>query len=377
MSYEADELRKAGMLVDVMACRADGSSLLTTTGLRELARRRSSLGSMATEIRNLIGTSSYNTLRVVFLFLCLVQLAVVDREHDYDLIHALMGYPAGYVASQYCRLVRKPLIVSVHGHDIEKQSPRYDMTAPMVLRALSRSDAVIARDEHHASLARNMLADSSKVVQIPLSVDTSKFKPNINGSELRARYGIGDNETVVLFGPRLERIYRGEDFIRAASIVSESVSNARYVLLGGGPAKGDLEKLARELHLPAVFVGPVRFDEMPRLYGMCDIYCHPGTFGQGVSGLEALSCGKPVLGYNASQVKVIDHKDGLLATPFDIASLASNLLWLVENPKVRKEMGENGRQRMVLENDARVVARQLISEYEKVILRFTAADRSH
>jgi len=377
VSYEAEELKKLGVSVNIATCGASRSHLLTIEGLKELGRRHASLRSTVAEITSMIGTSPYNILRAIYLFLCLVQLAVVDREHNYDLIHAFVGYPAGYVASKYCMLVRKPLVVSIHGHDIERQGPRYDLTLPMVDEALNQCDAVIARDKHHASLARNMLTDPSKVSEVPLSVDTRKFRPNVDGSELRARYGIGGDETVVLFGPRLENIYRGDDFIHAASIASKSARNIRYVLLGGGQARRDVTKLARDLCVPAIFTGPVCFGEMPRFYDMCNIYCHPCTFGQGVSGLEALSSGKPVLGYDASQVKVVDREDGLLARPFDYADLASKLLWLINHPRERKEMGENGRNRMVSENDVRVVARQLVEVYEKTILRSSPAGQFH
>jgi glycosyltransferase involved in cell wall biosynthesis len=377
VAYEAEELRKLGVSIDVTPCRASRSHLLTIEGLKELGRRHASLGSIVAEITSMIGASPYNILRAIYLFLCLVQLAVVDREHDYDLVHAFVGYPAGYVASKYCMQVRKPLVVSIHGHDIEKQSPRYDQTLPMVKEALNRCDAVIARDEHHASLARNMLIEPGKVLEVPLSVDTRKFRPNVDGSELRERYGIGDDETVVLFGPRLEEIYRGDDFIRAASMVSRSARNIRYVLLGGGQATGDVTKLARDLCVTAIFTGPICFSEMPRFYNMCDIYCHPCAFGQGVSGLEALSSGKPVLGYDVSQVKIVDQKDGLLARPFDYADLASKLLWLINHSRERKEMGENGRNRIVSENDVRVVARQLVEAYEKTILGFRPTGEHH
>ena len=122
-------------------------------------------------------------------------------------------------------------------------------------------------------------------------------------------------------------------------------------LVGDGPERGPLERLAAELRLDVRFAGAVGQDEVRAFYEDAELFCLP-TFaeGLGVVLLEAMAFGLPVVSTLVMGVPEVveDGETGLLVRPGRPDLLAEALVRLAAAPELRDRMGRAGR-RCVLE----------------------------
>jgi glycosyltransferase involved in cell wall biosynthesis len=315
--------------------------------------------------------SSYSVaVKKYFVYLVFAALIYkLHSKHSFDLIHAFWSYPAGISAVLAKELINKPIIISVLGYDVEEYQLRdkffneIKFFKEISKLALEKADIVIAGTENHYFNLINRGINKQKLRFIPLGIDTIRFSPEVDGSLIRREKGIKNDDIVVGFGPRLMNLYGPEDFIKAAAIVSKTAPNTYFMLIGSGPLCHYLEKLSRIFNIRTVFAGNIPFQSMPYYYAALDIYCIPSYAGQGVSALEAMSSGKPVIGYNTGTIRITDGVDGFLVEKGNIEELAEKILLLIRNPTLRRNMGENARRKVVSQYDITTCARRILSTY--------------
>jgi glycosyltransferase involved in cell wall biosynthesis len=145
--------------------------------------------------------------------------------------------------------------------------------------------------------------------------------------------------------------------LRALARLRDEGLPLRATLVGEGPERGRLERLARELGLESlvVFTGAVSQDELPALYGAADVFCLP-TLAEavGVVNMEAMATGLPVVSSGLMGVPelVEDGVSGLLVTPGREDELAAALKRLAEDPELRRRLGEGGRRKVAEKFDS-------------------------
>ncbi|MER5206894.1 glycosyltransferase [Streptomyces sp. NPDC002825] len=134
------------------------------------------------------------------------------------------------------------------------------------------------------------------VVRAPLGVDLERCRPGRRSSVLRARYA-GGERVLLLLCSRLSVEKRPGTALDALEELRGLGIAAALVVAGDGPLRGSLERRARERRLPVRFLGHVADREaLADLQAAADVCLAPGpaeTFG--LSALEALACGTPVV----------------------------------------------------------------------------------
>lgn len=149
----------------------------------------------------------------------------------------------------------------------------------------------------------------------------------------------------VLLTNRHEPQKKFEYVIRAMGFVSKRFPRAKLIIPGPATAHTPvLRLLVRRLGLTrsVLFLGQVSEEELQRLYHHAAVYVYPSPqedFGLGL--LEAGAWGVPTVAWNNAgpTVTIEDGVTGFLATPFDISDYAEKIVWLLEDPKLRHEMG--------------------------------------
>jgi glycosyltransferase involved in cell wall biosynthesis len=120
-----------------------------------------------------------------------------------------------------------------------------------------------------------------------------------------------------------------------------------------------------------VFTG-VR-DDVARLLSATDVYVKPGVVEGfiGITVLEALGLGKPVVAFETEDVKLAltDGETGLIAPNGDVASLAERIVYLLRNPSVGSALGLAGQQVVLQRFDFGVLAGRLEEFYQGVLER--------
>ncbi|MFE7710449.1 glycosyltransferase [Streptomyces sp. NPDC057486] len=152
------------------------------------------------------------------------------------------------------------------------------------------------------------------VVRAPLGVDLRRCRPGRRSTVLRARHAHG-RSVLLLLGSRLSVEKRPGRALDALAVLNGLGVPAKLLVAGDGPLRAGLESRVRAERLPVEFLGHVRDRErMADLQAAADICLAPGpaeTFG--LSALEALACGTPVVASTSSALPEVIGGAGVAA----------------------------------------------------------------
>jgi phosphatidyl-myo-inositol dimannoside synthase len=193
-----------------------------------------------------------------------------------------------------------------------------------------------------------------KLVRLRPGVDASVFQPG-QGAEIRRDVGLADRRVVVCVSRLMPR--KGQDvLIRALPAVQKRVPDAALLIVGGGPARGSLERLATSTGVreSVAFTGSVPWDALPAYYGAGDVFAMPcrsrfrglDVEGLGIVFLEAAACGLPVVAGDSGGAPdaVADGVTGRLVDGRSVAKVAEVVASLLEDPGHASVMGARGRE---------------------------------
>ncbi|MFF4872043.1 glycosyltransferase [Streptomyces sp. NPDC000961] len=176
------------------------------------------------------------------------------------------------------------------------------------------------------------------VVRAPLGVDLDHCRPGRRDTATRARYADGQR-VLLLLCSRLSVEKRPGTALDALEELRGAGIEAALVVAGDGPLRAGLERRARERRLPVRFVGHLADrEDLADLQAAADVCLAPGpaeTFG--LSALEALACGTPVVVSASSALPEVVGTAGVAAadTPAAFASGVQGLLALPETVRRR------------------------------------------
>jgi glycosyltransferase involved in cell wall biosynthesis len=176
-------------------------------------------------------------------------------------------------------------------------------------------------------------------------VDGQLFHPARRSSELRAEWGMGEDEIAVVHVGRLAAEKNLQLLVRAFRALQRSLPQRRLrlVLVGDGPLRTQLQE-----QLPdALFCGVQRGDALAAHYASGDLFLFPSlseTFGNVV--LEALASGLAVVAFDqAAAAQHIRHgHNGALAIPGDEQAFIEAARWLLEDGEIFRRVRLNARQ---------------------------------
>jgi phosphatidylinositol alpha-1,6-mannosyltransferase len=198
-------------------------------------------------------------------------------------------------------------------------------------------------------------AAERRMVRLTPGVDTETFVPDPAGRLMvRERYGLGDRPVVVCVSRLMPR--KGQDtLVKALPGIRRRVPGAALLLVGGGPYRGALEKLAAETEVAddVLFTGSVSFDELPAHYAAGDVFAMPcrtrrgglDVEGLGIVYLEASATGLPVVAGDSGGAPdaVLDGRTGFVVRGGDAAALTAEVTRLLASPEPARTVGGRGR----------------------------------
>jgi len=275
------------------------------------------------------------------------------KEFSIDIVHAHFAYPAGFAGILAKKATEKPLVVTLHGVDIiTEPSINYGIRLKktydrMVEKVVAHADKVFAASTFVYQEALNVGCDRERLVLLPNGVDLTRFHPEINGAFIAKRLGV--EKRPLVFTLRAHEPKNGIEYlIRAVPLVVKEIPETIFVIGGDGSLRKYHEALARKLKVDnsCMFVGRISPRELPYYYSACDIFVIPSvTEAFGIVTVEAMACGKPVIGTNVGGTRdiVSDEVSGFLVRPKESNDIANKIISLIENPKQRREMGIKGR----------------------------------
>jgi glycosyltransferase involved in cell wall biosynthesis len=229
------------------------------------------------------------------------------------------------------------------------------------------TDAFIAVAASHGKfLVEREGFPADRVAVIANGVDTQKYVPMSDATEVRSELGIAHDAPVVGIVAALRPEKNHELFLEMANRVVRQLPAARFLIVGDGPRHADLEHCCRELSLEqnVLFVGSR--SDVPRLLAAMDVFALTShNEANPISILEAMSVGLPVVSTNVGSIHeaVTDGETGHLVPAGSAEQLAGRVLDLLTDSPKRSAMGAAARQSVM---DGWSIE-SMVSGYERLI----------
>jgi glycosyltransferase involved in cell wall biosynthesis len=230
-----------------------------------------------------------------------------------DVIHGNWIVPTGLIAAIAGQILRVPVLNTAHGMDL-RISERQPIRALFDLAARLSDKTIIVSP----SMRSRKILQNSEV--IPMGVDAQFFEINPDR-----------NTKTVVYTRSLEPVYDAETLIRSVPIVTEIISDARFIIAGTGSQEAHLKAVAGEIDTKGsiTFLGHVLSEKIPELMKHASVFVSTAIAdGTSPALLEAIAAGLTpiVTDIDANRPFVMDGKDGFLFKPRDARDLAMKII---------------------------------------------------
>lgn len=279
----------------------------------------------------------------------------IARSHGCESVLFGAAAPLGLLAPSLASAGVGRSVGLTHGH--EAGWTQWPGSRGLIKRVGARLDVLTYLGEYTRSRIAAAVGTeaAARMVRLTPGVDSDVFTPDADGQAVRQRYGLGDRPVIVCVSRLMPR--KGQDvLIRALPRVLRRVPDAALLLVGGGPYRGDLDKLVREhgVERDVVFTGSVPWPELPAHYAAGDVFAMPcrtrnrglDVEGLGIVYLEASAAGLPVIAGNSGGAPdaVREGITGHVVEGEDVDVVATRLIERLSDPQGSQAMGQRGRE---------------------------------
>ncbi len=188
-------------------------------------------------------------------------------------------------------------------------------------------------------------------------VDTNRFQPGLDGSQLRAEAGVTPDAPLVALLARFQDVKGHDVFQDMARLVAQAIPDAQFIVAGEN-TQTSADNAYKTRILEAAANDPLLKNRLHYLGFRADterviaaadvVVCSSHFESYGMVNIEAMASGKPVVSTNRGgpSETVADGETGYLVPPGDAAGLARQVIALLENPELRQQMGTAARARV-------------------------------
>ena len=249
-------------------------------------------------------------------------------------------------------------------HGLEVSAVRMPGSGPVLARVGRDAAAITYVSQWCRDLLAPAFGTDVRSELLPPAVDPAEFHPGVDGSAVRARYGLGERPVVLCVSRLVER--KGQDqLVRALPELRRRVPGTALLVVGGGPHREGLERLAVETGVAddVFFTGIVDGDELPAHYAAGDVFAMPcrerrGGFeveAFGIVFIQAQAVGVPVVAGNIGGVPdavgvggadVGADSGGLLVDGTDLAAVTDAVTQLLQDRALARRLGDQGARRV-------------------------------
>jgi glycosyltransferase involved in cell wall biosynthesis len=305
-----------------------------------------------------------------------IKRAIADFEPDVVHTHSAKAGVLGRLAAWSLRV--PAIIHTVHGAPFHPYQPWLTRTFYRACEtyAAKRCHALISvADAMTEQLVAAGVAPREKFTTIYSGMDVEPFlRANEHRERMRRELGFTEEDVVVGKIARLFELKGHDDVIAAAKQVVHADSRVKFLFIGDGILRGQLEALiaAANLQQHFVFTGLVPPSTIPHYVGAMDLLVH-ASLREGLARAlpQALIAGKPVVSYDVDGARevTLPERTGYLIKPRDIDGLATAILTLANDSQLRERLGREGQRVFVDQFRHETMTRRIRELYWRVLTR--------
>jgi glycosyltransferase involved in cell wall biosynthesis len=277
-------------------------------------------------------------LRMILYYISGVLLCLYAMvKNKCYLIHVHWAIPTGLIGVMVGLLLRKPMIVTIHGSDLRMALEKRRFLRDLFIYVCRNAAHINCVSEVQKKELDRLGIPSEKVSTIPMGIDEAFLE---RGDQRRRESK--KRPMTILSNRNLLPIYNVSLLIRAIPIVLREEPETRFLIVGDGAEKEALQREVESLNINSSvgFLGRVPHEEMPNLLSQADIYVstslHDGT---SVSLLEAMGAGAfPVVtDIPANREWIINGENGFLVSEDEEESLARKIIDAIHDHELLRQ----------------------------------------
>jgi len=281
-------------------------------------------------------------LFILYAPITFVHLVRLIRKHKIDVInaHFLSPYFIHFVIA--ARLLRVPLVVSVHGSDVAQYAGLGWASRVLCRLVVRGADCVVACSRSLAAQTLRIFPEvADKVTWVHNGVDDTKH------AELPRVPDV--SQPFIACVCRHVEVKGVDVLLKAFALIHDEVPGVPLVLVGDGPLLSEHKILAEQLKIAhrVVFRGEVAHADVPRYYANSAVFVLPSrSEGFSVTLLEAAYHTAPIVCTNVggSSELIASNINGLLVEPDNPAAMAAQMLRILRSPQLARRFGEAARE---------------------------------
>lgn len=241
------------------------------------------------------------------------------KKLNLDVVHVHTEFTMRIFATSIAKSFKIPLVYTYHtmyeDYTYYITKGYFDKTARKIVAWVSRllgqtsTEIIAPTNKTKKALERYLITKPINI--IPTGIELSAFsKDSVNKAEVEKlidRYGIDDNFRIVFLG-RLAKEKNVEFLIRGMKKVLEKDKNVSLIIAGYGPWEESLKDYAEEQGVAEniIFAGKQAHSDVPIIYHSANVFASASTSEtQGITFIEAMACGLPVLSIKDESVEDI------------------------------------------------------------------------
>lgn len=272
------------------------------------------------------------------------------------------GHSFGWLPATFAPLLVRKYVFTHHTYRLDIY-PKWKVN--LVLLLLKNSKAIITLTNYQTDQFKDFFSKSKiHVIPIPIDYDFFALTKEEWKVEIQRRYGLNADDRLILCVANPRPIKNLETLIRSFTIVNAKFPSTKLIIVGGEPLSLlgifsptkprlnytlELAKLANSLGVKenVIFTGYQNAEELRKFYSASEIFCMPSWMeGQVLAAGEAASAGLPLVLSGIKTSMEIYSECALFHDPHKYEQLASQIIKLLENPKLAKSLGSAGRTKM-------------------------------
>lgn len=303
---------------------------------------------------------------------------VVRREKpDFFYQRYSMHNMTGILLSRYMNV---PLVLEVNNSEVVMRGKYNLLSYPEISGSFEKytfdlADAIVVVSWLVKRDLMNMGVPEEKITITPNAVNPSKFHPDVDGAEVRKKYGL-EGKTVVTFVGLFYPWHGVTILAETIPLIIKENPDVRFMLIGDGNERPNVVSAIRAAGVEdcVIFPGMVPHDKVPAFLAASDILVSPHApfkdfFGSPTKIFEYMGMGRPIVVSNMGQMgDIIKHDvSGLLVEPGDREGLRDAILRLAADPALRARLGAQARKDAVENFTWSKNAETVVSIYEKLM----------
>jgi len=303
-----------------------------------------------------------------------LKLYKIIKQEKPQIVHTHTS-KAGILGRWAAKLARVPIIIhTTHGNVFSGYFGCFMTKLFVIAERISAriTDKIITlTPKGIKQQLEHKIGNKKKYISIHSGIEIEKFKDaSINREVFRKKLGIAEKDIVIGVVARLVPV-KGHRYLLETMKLMESES-LKLFIIGDGPLRGELEYQAIEsgIEKNVVFLG--QREDVPKLLNVLDIFVMPSLnegMGRAIAG--AMASEKPVIASNVGGIPdVVDNKiTGILVPSKSPEALSNAIAYLIKNPEIAAQMGQEGRKKAVKNFGINSMIKQIENLYEELVNR--------